>query len=62
VVFGILIAVAYIKIYGYFRPFIEDSDDLLQELAQYQIFFTLFIALILQSGMIRSQYRKYDYY
>jgi hypothetical protein len=50
VVFGILIAVAFMKLYGYFNPLVEDDDDFLQELAQYQVFFTLFIGLLLRDS------------
>jgi len=30
------------KLYGYYAPYEEDADDVLQEIAQYQVFFTLF--------------------
>ena len=36
------------KLYGYYAPFIKDDDDSLQELAQYQIFLTLFISLLIR--------------
>jgi hypothetical protein len=50
IVFGIFIAVVYIKLYGYFAPYENDEDDFLQELAQYQVFITLFVALCVQSS------------
>jgi hypothetical protein len=50
IIFGILVAVMYMKLYGYFAPMLEPVDDFLQELAQYQVFFTLFIALLLRTG------------
>ena len=52
VIFSIVIAVAYMKLYAYFQPFADKKDDMLQEIAQYQIFFTLFIALILRGQLL----------
>jgi hypothetical protein len=51
-VFGVFVAVIYIKLYGYFHPYAHDEDDFLQEMAQYQIFITLFIALLSQAGKL----------
>jgi hypothetical protein len=50
IVFGIFVAVVYIKLYAYFLPYKNSEDDFLQELAQYQIFITLFISLLIQSS------------
>jgi hypothetical protein len=47
---GIFIAVVYIKLYGFFCPFKEDDDDILQEMAQFQVFITLFISLLIRDG------------
>ena len=52
VIFSIVIAVSYMKLYAYFQPFADKKDDMLQEIAQYQIFFTLFIALILRGQLL----------
>jgi hypothetical protein len=52
IVFGIFIAVLFVKLYGYFAPYKSDENDFLQEVAQYQVFITLFIALLLQSGTL----------
>ena len=54
IVFGIFIAVVYIKLYGYFAPYESDEDDFLQELAQYQVFITLFVALCVQSSTLTT--------
>jgi hypothetical protein len=43
----------YMKLYGYFAPMLEPQDDFLQELAQYQVFFTLFIALLIRTGTVQ---------
>ena len=51
---GISIAVVYIKLYGYFCPYIKVDDDLLQELAQFQVFITLFISLLIRVGRYSS--------
>ena len=48
VVFMIVIALIFIKLYAYCQPFINYEDDVLQEMSQYQIFFTLFIALLIK--------------
>ena len=33
-------------IYSYFKPFVEEEDDLVSSVAQYQIFFVLLAALM----------------
>ena len=48
VVFMIVVALIYIKLYAFCQPFINYEDDVLQEMSQYQIFFTLFIALLIK--------------
>jgi hypothetical protein len=50
IVCGIFIAVMYIKLYGYYGPFKKDDDDVLQEMAQFQVFITLFISLLIRVG------------
>ena len=52
IVFGIFVAIAYMKLYAYFSPFLEEKDNVLQEMAQYQVFFTLFIALLLRDASL----------
>ncbi len=37
VIVGILMAVLFMKLYSDFGPYIKDQDDLLQEIAQYQV-------------------------
>jgi len=52
VVFGILIAIVYVKLYGYYQPYELDELDVVQEVAQYQVFFTLFVALLLRGNLL----------
>jgi hypothetical protein len=51
-VFGIFVSVVYIKLYGYFQPYAENEDDFLQEFAQYFLFTTLFIILLVNTGKL----------
>jgi magnesium-transporting ATPase (P-type) len=53
-VFGIFLAMIYMKLYAYYQPYDNSEDDFLQELAQYQIFITFFIALLVQSGAMAN--------
>ena len=41
-----MICLFSIKIYGYWAPLRDDEDDMLQELAQWQLFSVLFAALL----------------
>jgi hypothetical protein len=50
IVFALFIALVYIKLYSAYAPYQEDDDDFLQEMAQYQVFIVLFIALLVQAG------------
>lgn len=50
IIAGILIALAFTKLYGLFTPFIRIEFAVLQELAQYQILLTLLAAFILLTG------------
>jgi len=49
VVASVLICLLSIKMYTYFQPFESRSDNLMQEVAQYQLFFVLFTALLIQA-------------
>lgn len=50
IVWGIFIALVSIKLYGYFAPYKKVDDDVLQEMAQFQVYITLFISLLLRVG------------
>ena len=52
IIFGIFVAVAFMKLYAFFQPFELDRHDTLQEVAQYQVFFTLFISLLIRSSAL----------
>lgn len=51
-VLAVLLAMFYMKIYGHFRPYVLMNDNTLQEIGQYQIFFTFFGSLIVQNELI----------
>jgi hypothetical protein len=59
IVFGIILAVIFIKLYGYYAPYVEDEDDFVQELSQYQIFITLFATLLIKTGASTVILRPY---
>jgi len=46
-VIGILISQLTIKMYSFYKPFVEDDDDFLAEITQWQTFFVLFGALLI---------------
>jgi hypothetical protein len=50
IIFGIIMAVIFIKLYGHFAPYQSDQDDFIQELSQYQIFITLLATLLIKTG------------
>lgn len=51
-VFSIMLAFVYIKIYSYFYPYESESDNIIAEVGQYQIFFLFFFATILQNNLL----------
>jgi hypothetical protein len=55
-VLALLLALLYIKLVGYYRPYIEDMDDMEAEVGQYQIFLTFLGALISQRHLLGSNY------
>jgi hypothetical protein len=59
IVFGIVVAVIFIKLYGYYAPYVEDDDDFIQELSQYQIFVTLLASLLIKTGASTLILRPY---
>jgi hypothetical protein len=50
IIFGIIIAMIFIKLYSDFAPYVSDEDDSIQELSQYQIFVTLLATLLIKTG------------
>lgn len=53
-IFGILLAVLYIKVYVSVNPYFSTQDGVLQEIAQFQVFLTLFMCLLLTTEDISS--------
>jgi hypothetical protein len=58
VVFGILLAVLYTKIYGYYQPYELQETSVVAELAQYQIFFSFFGTLVVQNALLEPFYNS----
>jgi hypothetical protein len=55
-IFAVLLGLLYIKLYGFYAPYDADSDDILAETGQFQIFFTFLGALIYQNSLLGSQW------
>jgi hypothetical protein len=58
VVFGIIIAVFYMKIYAYYQPYELEESSIVAELAQYQIFFSFFGSLVIQNNILAPSYNN----
>ena len=48
VVVALFICLFSIKVYSYYKPFVEDEDDVLAEIAQWQLFCVFFAALMIR--------------
>jgi uncharacterized membrane protein YidH (DUF202 family) len=57
-VLALLLALLYIKLVGYYRPYLEDMDDMEAEVGQYQIFLTFLGALVCQRHLLGSDYNS----
>lgn len=42
--------------YGYFHPYADETDDVLAEIGQFQVFFTFFTALVVQNQLLSESY------
>jgi len=51
---AVILSMISIKLYQAYQPYREYKDEMLSELAQYQILFTFFIALLLQASVFTS--------
>ena len=58
VVFGIIIAVFYTKVYAYYQPYELEESSTIAELAQYQIFFSFFGSLVVQNSLLAPSYNN----
>jgi hypothetical protein len=55
-VLSLLLALLYIKLYGYFSPYVDPLAGILAETGQFQIFFTFFGAMIIQNSLLNSSW------
>jgi len=55
-VLSVLLGLFFIKMYSFYLPYINDTDDIIAEVGQFQIFFTYFGALIQQNSLLTSSY------
>jgi hypothetical protein len=53
-VLSVIMSLFFVKLYAFYAPYSDDTDDVLAEVGQYQILFTFFAALIVQGELIRS--------
>ena len=58
VVFGIILAVFYTKVYAYYQPYDMEESSIIAELAQYQIFFSFFGSLVVQNELLAPSYNN----
>ncbi len=58
-VVSVLVSIAFVKLYAFFAPYVEDKDDILAEVGQYQILFTFFGALIIQGKLVNKGYNPF---
>jgi hypothetical protein len=59
VVFAMLLAVGYVRIYSKFMPYKDPQNAWLAEVGQYQIFFTFFGTLIIKENLLGSGANAY---
>ncbi len=57
-VLGVLMSYVYIRLYGYYRPYEEDPDDVLAETGQVQILMTFFVTLVIKNGLLSSKWNN----
>lgn len=56
IVFSLLLALMYVKLYAAFAPYDSSREDILAETGQYQILFTFLGALIMQNNLLGEEY------
>jgi hypothetical protein len=57
-VFAVLLALFFIKLYSIHAPYSTESDGILAEVGQFQIFFTFFGGLVIQGDLLGSTYNN----
>jgi hypothetical protein len=58
-IFAVLLALMYIKLYGFYEPYESDADDVIAETGQFQIFFSFLGALIYQKSLLGSEWNDF---
>jgi hypothetical protein len=53
-VLSVLMSITFVKLYAFYAPYLEDTDDVLAEVGQYQILFTFFGALMIQANIMKA--------
>ena len=53
-VLSVMMSIFFVKLYAFYAPYSDDTDDVLAEVGQYQILFTFFAGLVVQGELIRS--------
>jgi hypothetical protein len=54
--FAILLALMYIKLYGFYSPYTKVTDDIVAETGQFQIFLSFLGALVYQRHLLGSEW------
>ncbi len=54
-VLGILLVFGFIKLYGYYRPYKDETNFIMADIGQSQIFLTYFAALAIAKNLLRSK-------
>jgi hypothetical protein len=58
VLLAILLALMYIKLYGYYAPYLKVSDDIMAETGQFQIFLSFLGALVYQRHLLGEEWNN----
>ena len=54
IIFGMMITLFFIKLYEYYQPYGNNEVSTMQEIAQFQVFLTLFVALMIVTGKMNT--------
>jgi hypothetical protein len=55
---AVLLALMYIKLYGFYAPYLKDSDDIVGETGQFQIFLSFLGALVYQRHLLGEEWNN----
>ena len=56
IVCGMMFSFSFLKVYNYFQPYKDIESAILSEIAQYQVYFTFFGALIVQNSLLGESF------